>query len=108
MGAAPPPPSGTIHLNGQREMAHREFTDSRGTTWMVWGTTPSPGSVLGGEMRDGWLTFESDGERRRLAPIPRNWEEAAPDRLEIYCRAAQAVTRTTPIRGLHQPPTDEA
>ena len=108
MGAAAPPPLGTIHLNGQREMAHREFTDSSGTTWMVWGTTPSAGSVLGGEMRDGWLTFESDGERRRLAPIPRNWEEAAPDRLELYCRAAQAVTRTTPIRGVQQPPTDEA
>ena len=44
----------------------------------------------------------------RLAPIPRNWEEAAPDRLELYCRAAQAVTRTTPIRGVQQPPTDEA
>jgi len=89
-------------------MPHRQFTDSRGTAWMVWGTTPSPGSVLDSDMRQGWLTFESDGERRRLAPIPRNWEDAAPERLELYCRAAQAVTRTTPIRGIPQPPTDEA
>jgi len=89
-------------------MAHREFKDSSGITWLVWSTTPSPGAVLAGEMRQGWLTFESDGERRRLAPIPRNWEDAAPDRLELYCRAGQTVARTTPLRGIRQPPADEA
>ena len=89
-------------------MAHREFTDSRGISWMVWSTTPSAGSVLGGEMRQGWLTFESDGERRRLVPIPNNWEEAASERLELYCRAAQAVARTTPIRGIPEQPADDA
>jgi hypothetical protein len=81
-------------------MAQREFTDSKGTRWMVWSTTPSQGSVLGGDMQKGWLTFESDGERRRLVPVPRDWEQAAPDRMELYCRAAQPVTRTTPIRGI--------
>ena len=85
-------------------MSQREFTDSKGVAWLVWSTTPTPGSVLGDEMRQGWLTFESDGERRRLAPIPRAWEEAAVDRLELYCRAAQPVTRSTPIRGVPQPP----
>lgn len=81
-------------------MAHREFIDSKGTHWLVWSTTPSPGSVLGDDMQKGWLTFESDGSRRRLIPMPRGWEEAAPDRLELYCRAAEAVTRMTPIRGV--------
>jgi hypothetical protein len=81
-------------------MAQREFTDSKGTRWMVWSTPPSQGSVLGGDMQKGWLTFESDGERRRLVPVPRDWEQAAPDRMELYCRAAQPVTRTTPIRGI--------
>ena len=65
------------------------------------------GSVLAGEMRQGWLTFESDGERRRLVPIPRDWENAAHDRLELYCRAAQGVSRTTPIRGIAQTPDSE-
>ena len=88
-------------------MAQREFTDARGTTWLVWSTTPTQGSVLAGEMREGWLTFESDGERRRLAPIPRDWENAANDRLGLYCRAAQAVTRTTPMRGIAQTPETE-
>jgi len=81
-------------------MAQREFTDSKGTRWLVWSTTPTQGAVLGGDMQKGWLTFESDGERRRLVPIPRDWENAAPDRMELYCRAAQAVNRTTPIRGV--------
>ena len=88
-------------------MAQREFTDSRGTHWLVWSTTPTPGSLLGDDMRHGWLTFESDGERRRLAPIPRAWEDAAIERLELYCKAAQAVSRTTPIRGVPQPPETE-
>ena len=65
------------------------------------------GSVLDGDMRQGWLTFESDGERRRLVPIPHGWEDAAIDRLELLCRAAQAVSRTTPIRGVPQPPESE-
>ena len=80
-------------------MAQREFTDSNGTRWLVWSTTPMQGAVLGADMQKGWLTFESDLERRRLVPIPRDWDNAAADRLELYCRAAQPVTRTTPIRG---------
>lgn len=87
-------------------MAQREFTDSHGTHWLVWSTTPTTASVLA-EMREGWLTFESDGERRRLVPVPRDWEKAPDDRMELYCRAAQAVTRTTPIRGIAQTPEKE-
>jgi hypothetical protein len=87
-------------------MAQREFTDTKGTSWLVWSTTPTTGSVLAGDMQNGWLTFESDGERRRLVPIPRDWENAAPERMELYCRAALPVTRTTPIRGIPQPRED--
>lgn len=65
------------------------------------------GAVLDGDMQKGWLTFESDGERRRLVPIPRDWEGAAADRMELYCRAAQVVTRTTPIRGIPMPTEGE-
>jgi hypothetical protein len=88
-------------------MAQREFTDSRGLAWLVWSTKPTPGSVLATDMQQGWLTFESSEERRRLAPIPRGWDEAPPERLELYCRAAQAVSRTTPARGISQPPSPE-
>jgi hypothetical protein len=83
-------------------MAHRDFTDSKGIHWLVWSTTPSSSSVLATDMKQGWLTFESESERRRLLPVPRDWEEASPERMELYLRAAQTVTRTTPIRGIPQ------
>jgi len=65
-------------------MSQREFTDSKGTHWLVWSTTPTPGAVLASDMQKGWLTFESDTERRRLVPVP----------------------RTTPIRGVTQQSDD--
>lgn len=89
-------------------MAKREFTDSRGIQWLAWNTTPMAGAVLAADMQQGWLTFECDSERRRLTPIPRDWENAAADRLELYCRAAQKVPRTTPIRGVGQTPETES
>ena len=89
-------------------MGQRDFTDSKGTRWMVWSTTPSAGSVLASDMQKGWLTFESDGERRRLVPVPRDWEAAAPERMELYCKAALPVARTTPIRGIPEQRDEDA
>jgi hypothetical protein len=79
-------------------MSSRQFTDSKGTKWRVWGTVPSPASLLSADYAKGWLTFDSDASRRRLAPIPRGWETAAEDRLELMCRAAEEVAiQTGPI-----------
>jgi hypothetical protein len=72
-----------------------EFVDSNGVTWRVWNTVPSVRTTLGGEFEHGWLTFESALGLRRLAPIPSKWESAAPERLELMCRAAVEVTRRT-------------
>lgn len=76
-------------------MAMREFTDSLGTRWMVWATVPVPGGVLG-NMRDGWLTFESSAVRRRLIPIPDGWEDASSAKLDLLCRTAVPVRRSPP------------
>jgi hypothetical protein len=79
-------------------MSSRQFTDSKGTKWRVWCTVPSPASLLSADYARGWLTFDSDAMRRRLAPIPRGWETAAEDRLELMCRAAEEVSiQTGPI-----------
>ena len=48
----------------------------------------------------GWLCFECEGERRRLAPIPENWRHCAARDLEKYCRAARIV-RTAAAGGMH-------
>lgn len=84
-------------------MAYREFEDAAGRLWRVWDVYPTRaerrlgaerrGADRSGEERrrwdetrvlvppallDGWLCFETGGERRRLAPVPSGWD-GAPD-----------------------------
>ena len=97
-------------------MAIREFTDARGRYWVVWEVYPTlaerrrnnagppPGvrerrryvesrSRISPKMETGWLAFESsDGERRRLAPIPdapSEWQRATDDQLRRWCEVAE-------------------
>ena len=46
------------------------------------------------DLDSGWLVFESDGERRRLMPIPPGWEVRADADLERLCARATPVTTT--------------
>ena len=77
-------------------MAYREFRDAAGATWTVWETYPTRPGAIDAAWRGGWLTFESGEIRRRLAPIPRGWNDAPDSRLDLMCRAAEAFARTTP------------
>lgn len=61
----------------------------------MWSTTPASGAVQEESYKAGWLTFESADMRKRLAPIPRGWEEASVERLDLMCRAAELVRRRT-------------
>lgn len=47
-------------------------------------------------LRDGWLCFDHDGSRRRLTPIPTDWEDCGPSVLERYCRSANPVRASSP------------
>lgn len=98
-------------------MTHRQFRDSRAVDWEVWEVKPVPvvqplldrrSRQRPAEDRDvvsrtaelmlpqagmsqGWLLFESDGEKRRLVPIPEGWADLPADGLEMLCgRAAPA------------------
>lgn len=54
-------------------------------------TVVSPG------YEQGWLCFENEeGEKRRLVPVPEDWEEATPDRLWMWCRVAKRVVECGP------------
>ena len=75
-------------------MPIREFTDSAGVKWRVWSTIPAAPSAYDESLRAGWLTFESGAERKRLAPIPEDWEEATAERLDLMCRVAEVARRT--------------
>jgi hypothetical protein len=48
------------------------------------------------EYSDGWLCFEGDGEKRRLAPVPKGWNEAGPDRLATWLQSAKRVVKCAP------------
>jgi hypothetical protein len=70
----------------------REFTDSKGITWRVWATFPVHVTATAAGYRDGWLTFQSGATRRRIAPVPLNWQDASASRLELVCANAELVS----------------
>jgi hypothetical protein len=48
------------------------------------------------EYSQGWLCFESEGEKRRLAPVPQGWDESGPDRLASWLQMAKRVVKCGP------------
>ena len=102
-------------------MPHRQFIDSKRTTWEVWDVEPShaerrlqkdgdrrrKGRTSGerrqvedrarvrirSELSHGWLAFESKHDRRRLAPIPNGWEALDESALERLCDQAKSIGR---------------
>lgn len=81
-------------------MAVRDFIDEAGVTWRVWAVTPDqlqPRTAAEdylGEFGEGWLCFESETERRRLASYPVEWA-ALP---EAELRALLARAAVVPAR----------
>ena len=85
-------------------MALRTFTDSQGQGWRVWNVVPQYDTARDEDtmtpgLQGGWLCFEYEGQKRRLSPIPDNWEAAGPDDLERYCRDATPVARRQNAEG---------
>jgi hypothetical protein len=52
--------------------------------------------AVASEYSQGWLCFEGEGEKRRLAPVPPGWEEAGPDRMSTWLQAAKRVVKCGP------------
>jgi hypothetical protein len=81
----------------------RDVTDLLGITWRVW-VVSAPAArrqALPPVLRDGWLAFQSDAERRRLGPVPPDWESMSEDALltllaESEPFAARSGARPTP------------
>jgi hypothetical protein len=81
-----------LNLLSPEVMALRVFADAQGIQWTVWATRPDWRGGVPDELKDGWLTFQSGDSRKRLAPIPRDWEEASVTRLQLYCAAADPIS----------------
>ena len=81
-------------------MPMRTFTDSSGTVWDVFEAHPGGGgrtlSRVPESFRTGWLCFQSASERRRLAPIPPDWESWEVSRLVAALHTTHGMARRTP------------
>ena len=104
-------------------MAYREFTDQWGTQWRAWDVQPTsverrnskPDAGVtpvvkedrrrraenSGEVRlkmrpgweGGWLSFESAAEKRRLVPLPKDWDKASDDQLKAWLGEAKSFPK---------------
>jgi hypothetical protein len=87
-------------------MAVRDFVDEKGNKWRVWAvlrTSIHPRTAAEdflGDYADGWLCFESQQERRRLARYPQDWDKMSDADLRTLLDKAALV----PVRGKPTPP----
>lgn len=84
-------------------MPSRTIADHTGRNWIVWSVHPSSTTQLTPagvhpDYRDGWLAFESVAEKRRLAPIPTEWETASDADLLLMLARAIAARRSSSRR----------
>ena len=81
----------------------RQFRDQAGVEWRVFLTARGSDAVsreyaLPEEFREGWLVFESANQKRRLAPVPPDWESLPAEALAALCaKASPQLTRTKPL-----------
>ena len=87
-------------------MAVRDFVDEKGMKWRVWPVLRSsihPKTAAEdylGDYGEGWLCFESQQERRRLARYPDDWDKMTEaDLCKLLGRAA-----LVPVRNRATPP----
>ena len=87
---------------GPSTAIHRVFDDQHGVRWNAFAVYPSQttkgNSTLPEQYRSGWLSFNSIGETRRIAPIPERWTDLPDDTLRHLCQTAE-VARRSPREG---------
>ena len=77
----------------------RQFRDNAGVEWQVYQTERAAAAdrrrdhLLPVEYREGWLVFESESEKRRLAPVPPDWAQLSDEALAAFCASAAIQTR---------------
>lgn len=77
-------------------MGYAEFSDREGKSWRVWHTRPRLADALSKlplDWKNGWLTFECEGDKRRLAPVPPGWEDFSSARLDLLRRMAKPAEK---------------
>ena len=77
------PVENAVNLIEQRVLGDRR--SSRGTR-----------GEIASEYSTGWLCFASDGEKRRLVPVPVSWMSANDGQVAEWCRIAKRVVKCGP------------
>jgi len=96
---------------------YRRIRDTDHRSWDIWEIGPD--SVLGAGSYDrrhtardanapdfmlsGWLCFESNGDRRRFAPIPYGWEFLSDELLRFLLGISEEVKRTETAEPSREP-----
>jgi hypothetical protein len=90
----------------------REFRDRNGCHWRAWAVVPGQASTTSmrnlGELRDGWLAFESmsDSGKRRLPRYPADWMTLSDSELEALLDAAAEAPARKRAAGHDSPSPD--
>ena len=82
----------------------RQIRDVAGVEWMVYEVNPATSEWRSIESlpegyRSGWLCFESPTEKRRLTPLPSDWQELTLEQLGGLLLTAVLVRK--PVRFGH-------
>ena len=79
-------------------MGLRTFKDAEGKVWRVWHVVPQSDVLRASSpgMAAGWLCFENDGDKRRLAEPPETWKDATDEELCAMLGQAAPVMKLNP------------
>jgi hypothetical protein len=85
-----------LEAEASSEATHRILRDRRGVRWDVFAVYTNAGIAarwhLTAPYSQGWLCFDSVGEKRRLAPVPPQWYRLGNAQLEALGEIAEVVT----------------
>jgi hypothetical protein len=92
-------------------MALREFLDRAGRRWRAWDIRPEQMHAATRaedylkDVMHGWLAFEpaAGGEKRRLSPIPANWEKATEAELQAMLERAESARTDSGVVPRYEP-----
>jgi hypothetical protein len=89
------PMIGDVEAAASADATHRVFADARGVEWDVFAVHPearlSVHSQLKGTYPQGWLCFDSPVEKRRLSPIPKDWQALSDEQLGQLTQQAEVA-----------------
>jgi hypothetical protein len=83
------------HPHGPVLMVRRFFLIDEGEC-LAFEVIPSFSTSVDPTLRHGWLCFDYGDQRRRFAPIPKNWDKLSETALWQICARGKPVVRIGP------------